>query len=452
MNKVLELDPTQIEFGWRARLDCGDINDLAGSITKMGQLQPAVVMERNGHYELIAGARRIQACEQLGRKIEVVVKEPANEAEALEMQIDENRARKDFDHYELSRAIHRLKELYEVDNPDTKHGATGRGRPKPKDAPPAFKEACAEKLKMSIKAVQECVQIANLPAKIRKKIEGTDSIAERNKLVHEALQQIRRDNKLDQLKRDAAQREKDREQVELDEQKRQPIHVYHEDALELMDKLPKESVDLVLTDPPYERARSSIAHIARAGINPKDHAWDKLDVGWVMRAAPLLVPGGQLLTFCPLEKIGDYEVACGAAGLDYRMSLIWCRTNPGPAHRPTYVSAAEAIVWAVKPGRTPYFKPWEGKGTDGDYHPMNWFDSPICGGKERLHPTQKPLAVILKLLARHSSADLDHRVLDPFAGAGTTGVACRQLNQTCILVECQAEYIEMIKARLQAAR
>jgi DNA modification methylase len=450
MKKVIEVDPKQIDFGWRARLDCGDINDLAGSIGKLGQMQPIVVSQKNGGYELIAGARRIQACQQLQRKVEVTVASPKDEATALSMQIDENRARKDFDRYEMSRALYRLKQLYEKDHPETKHGATGRGRPKPKDAAPPFKEAAASQFGIAPTQVQEHIQIATMPLSVRKQIEALTSIPERNKLVHEALQQIRRDNRLEQLKRDAEQREKDRKQLKIGEPERPPIQVYHEDCFELMAKLPEESVDLVLTDPPYERARNSIAHVARASINPKQYKWDTLDVGWVMLAAPLLVPGGTLLAFCPLEAIGDYELACEAAGLDYRMAVLWCKTNPGPAHRPTYVSAVEAIVWAVKPGKTPFFKPWEGKGTDGDYHPMNWFESPICGGRERLHPTQKPLAVILKLLARHSSAELGHRVLDPFAGAGTTGVACRQQGQACVLIERDEKYLEMIKTRLAA--
>ena len=450
MSKVLELKFGQIKFSWRARLDVGDLSDLVSSIGRLGQLQPIIVSQVDGAYELIAGARRIAACKQLQRGIKAVVASPDDEAMALDMQIDENRARKDFDRYELARAIQRRKELYEVEHPSTKKGATGRGRPKPKDAPLAFAEVYAKRIGISSRGLTEYVQIANLPAKQRKEIEDTKSAVERNKLVHSALQQIRNDGRQAQLKADAERRQKDREQLKLDENEPPPIHVYHGDYREVLAKLPDESVDLICTDPPYDRERSIVSHAVRASINPFTHKWDKLDVGWVLDATPKLVQGGTLLAFCPLEAIGAYELAFEAAELTYRMTILWCKSNPGPAHRPTYVSAVEAIVWAVKPGKTPFFKPWEGKSTHGDYHPMNWIEGPIAQGKQRLHPTQKPNWLIHKLLDRHSSADLGHRVLDPFAGSGTTGVVCRQREQTAILIEKDDKYVEMIRTRLQA--
>ena len=66
--------------------------------------------------------------------------------------------------------------------------------------------------------------------------------------------------------------------------------------------------------------------------------------------------------------------------------------------------------------------------------------------KSNLHPTQKPLALIEYLIKTYTNEDA--LVLDCFAGSGTTGVACQNLNRSCILIEKNSDYFEMIKARL----
>jgi site-specific DNA-methyltransferase (adenine-specific) len=73
---------------------------------------------------------------------------------------------------------------------------------------------------------------------------------------------------------------------------------------------------------------------------------------------------------------------------------------------------------------------------------------PLCHGKERLeHPTQKPLNLIIDLVKKHSNeGDL---VLDTFAGTGTTGEACKNLNRRFILVERDEKYFLLIKNRLE---
>ena len=64
-----------------------------------------------------------------------------------------------------------------------------------------------------------------------------------------------------------------------------------------------------------------------------------------------------------------------------------------------------------------------------------------------LHPTQKPVALFEYLIKTYTNeGDL---VLDNCAGSGTTGVACKNLNRNCILIEKEPEYIEIIKERLK---
>ena len=62
------------------------------------------------------------------------------------------------------------------------------------------------------------------------------------------------------------------------------------------------------------------------------------------------------------------------------------------------------------------------------------------------HPTVKPIALmeyLVKLITREGQT-----VLDPFAGSGTTGIACKNLNRNAILIEREAEYVEIAKCRM----
>jgi DNA modification methylase len=442
----VELKPGAVNQGWRMRVDDGDINGLAQDINQLGLLQPIVVRKKNGGYELIAGARRTAACKQLGKNIVATVVEPKSEIEALKMQMSENLNRKELDRYELTLGFAQMKAVYERLHPETKKGAAGRGRKKreiAEEPAPPFSEAVAPEFNLAPRTIREYLQMGNLPAKQRKYIEGAPTVAVRNARYQECLKELKRQYRQRKLQEEAEACRQLR--LEEDKERAKLITLHHGDNTRWMKG--EELYELILTDPPYDRERSIISHAARASINPTQHKWDKLDVGWVLRAAPVLTKGGQMLIFCPIEAVGAYELACKAAGLDYRMALVWTKTNPGPAHRPSYVPAAETIVWATK-GKGAYFQPW-GSQAGAEVH--NVFNGAIAQGKERLHPTQKPDWLITKLLARHADAKLGHRVLDPFAGSGTTGVCCKKLGLRCVLIEKEEEYVEMAKARLGAA-
>jgi DNA modification methylase len=118
-------------------------------------------------------------------------------------------------------------------------------------------------------------------------------------------------------------------------------------------------------------------------------------------------------------------------------------SNPPPAHRSVYAPSCEAIIWATR-GDKYTFKPWSNAGT-GEAH--NHIDHPICGGNERLaHPFQKPLALVQRLVDRHT--DKASIVFDPFMGTGTTIVAAAKLNLRGSGVEKEAKFCRMAVARL----
>jgi len=223
------------------------------------------------------------------------------------------------------------------------------------------------------------------------------------------------------------------------------------DCLEIMKNIPDKSIDLILTDPPYNISQKNkifrdYRSGQRADISFDYGDWDyEFDILPVLEESKrILKQYGQWIIFCSEQQIGMYRKWLEKNG-HFKQIIIWEKTNPLPQFRKCgYRQATEIIMWAYKE-----------KPTKKEQHfnfllqeeMKNIFRFPICGGKERTkHPTQKPYKLIEELLKRHSfKGDM---ILDPFAGSGTTGVACHNLDRNYILIEKEPEYCKIARERI----
>lgn len=107
------------------------------------------------------------------------------------------------------------------------------------------------------------------------------------------------------------------------------------------------------------------------------------------------------------------------------------------------------IVWDKK-NTMPTFGDAELIWTNIDRKSVKIFECEYNGliGKEgkRVHPTQKPIKLLISLLEKYSK--LDDLICDPFAGSGTLGIACERLNRKYILIEKEEQYCEISKQRI----
>jgi DNA modification methylase len=125
---------------------------------------------------------------------------------------------------------------------------------------------------------------------------------------------------------------------------------------------------------------------------------------------------------------------------------VWCKQTPTLAHS-DYQPAHEDILYAWKPG--------PGRPGRGRHRGSKWYgdnsqttvfhiDRP---SRNADHPTMKPVALIEAML-RNSSRRGDI-VLDPFAGSGSTLIACERLGRRCFAVELDPVYCDVIRRRYQ---
>lgn len=231
------------------------------------------------------------------------------------------------------------------------------------------------------------------------------------------------------------------------------------DCLDVMKYIPDNSIDLIITDPPYNWShKNKIDRIAfkkgsikrRKAVDMDFGKWDyqseeeleEFTNKWIKEAMRVLKPTGSIYVFYSKEEIIFLKRAIEKNNGYWKSEIIWHKTNPTPNFRKrSYTSSIEAIGYAVKnKGEFVFnFK------TQKEMH--NFLQSGICQGKERTkHPTQKPLWIV-KHFMEISSNERDI-VLDCFAGSGTIGVACKQLNRNYIMIEKEKEYLDIIKNRV----
>lgn len=222
------------------------------------------------------------------------------------------------------------------------------------------------------------------------------------------------------------------------------VTLYHGDSTAIMAAMPDGSVDLVLTDPPYNvtenngRDGTTVGKVRRKDGSYREvtKAFGEWDRGFepitlLQQAERLLPDRGGFIAFTSDRLLGDYI----NGPLKHMRTLIWEKTNPTPQFPGNYQSACEWIVWKAKNAPSKFRS---GGATS------NVYNAPIPSGKS--HPCEKPVSILERLVEVHS--DRGDTILDPFAGSGTTLVAAKNMGRQAIGMEMDEAYCEVIAKRL----
>ena len=227
----------------------------------------------------------------------------------------------------------------------------------------------------------------------------------------------------------------------------------NDDCFNSLKEIPDNSVDLILTDPPYNIAKYSTGNLKfdwRSDINNDLAEWDLEELhpqDLVGEFKRILSPKGNIFIFCSYNIIGEYHKAFDPV-FDTFQFMVWHKTNPVPNFRKSsFLNSCELIVGCWDKGHTWNFT------TQKDMH--NFVESGICMGKERvkdangknLHPTQKPVSILSRIIKIASNEG--DTVLDCFSGVGSTGEAALKLNRKFIGIEIDKEYMNAAYLRLK---
>jgi DNA modification methylase len=211
---------------------------------------------------------------------------------------------------------------------------------------------------------------------------------------------------------------------------------------------------LILTDPPYGISEPGKLMKQGGVLTPADFDgdddWDRPDGylerldAWVAEWARLVRPGGSVVSFIDGAKLSHLWEAFERHGLKPKRPLVWHKTDPSPASlaRRNLISSCEFMVWATKPGADYVFN------RDSGWNLHNFFEFPTVRGAERIHPCQKPVELLRRLILLLT--ERDDLVLDPFAGSGSTGVAACRVGRKSHLIERDPGYCDGARRRLEA--
>ncbi len=230
------------------------------------------------------------------------------------------------------------------------------------------------------------------------------------------------------------------------------------DALTTLRQMHDASVDLVLCDVPYGQTQNKWDKIIP--IQPmfaELHRVAKPSAAIVLMAAQ---PFASQLVCSNLEN--------------FRYDLIWHKNKPtgflnanrqplrahehllvfyrsAPIYNPQKTVGHEPGHRATRARKSSNYGAYDSTDYGGatERHPLSIVPIPIINNDdpEKVHPTQKPVELMEFVIKSYTNEN--QIVLDFAAGSGTTGVACKNLNRHCVLIELNPDYVKLIEQRLK---
>lgn len=248
----------------------------------------------------------------------------------------------------------------------------------------------------------------------------------------------------------------------------QPNTIHHCDYLELLRSIPDASVDMVLTDPPYNQTK---LHYDKAIIDYPAFFMECWRILKDKTRAVVMTAAGKL----------EYTLKYEMDGRGYRYEWIWaksmatgfinCNVRPMTNHEHILVFGQSATITGAHKTTLRYF-PQMGKGdaygkinrkanrashigavgpnmtvNTGQRYPTSTLYFP-SNNTYSLHPNQKPLDLWGHLIKTYTL--LGETIVDPFAGCGTTAVACIQTDRQYIVGDSHLPYVELMRERVAA--
>ena len=223
------------------------------------------------------------------------------------------------------------------------------------------------------------------------------------------------------------------------------INLYKGDCLELMQQIRSETIDLIVTDPPYKIITGGDSN-GKNSIRPKGVLSGNRELmkfipkfsEWLPECYRVLKNGTHAYFMVNSTNLTEMLVEVEKTGFKIHNILIWKKNNCTPSQ--FYMKNCEYIIFCRK-GKAKYINNMGGSKTVHDFNN-------IKGNK--VHPTEKP-AELMSIYVENSSNEKD-LVLDPFMGSGSTGVACVNTFRDFIGIEMDESYFNIASKRIEEAQ
>lgn len=238
-----------------------------------------------------------------------------------------------------------------------------------------------------------------------------------------------------------------------------PVVVVEGDALDVLPSLPAGYFDAVITDPPYSSggafrsdrsqptdtkyqhgAETTRTYGTFSGDNRDQRSFERWCRLWMSDCLAATREGGILAVFIDWRNLASMIDAVQVAGWVFRGVVPWHKGTDQRPRKGWFRANVEYVVMASNgPILTGHLAP--GDCADGVIYCR-------VNGQDKMHQTGKPVELMRQLIDFRPDIT---KVLDPFAGSGTTGVAAAQTDRRCLLIEQDPTYATIARRRVADA-
>ena len=243
------------------------------------------------------------------------------------------------------------------------------------------------------------------------------------------------------------------------------------DSFKILKKIEPKSVDMIFADPPYFLSSGGISCHSGKQVSVDKGEWDYTKTiqdrisyhrKWIALCREVLKDNGTIMISSTLHSVYAIGVALELEGYSIINNIIWRKTNPAPnlACR-CFTHSTETVIWArkqltLKKKGKHYFNYEAMKEENGGKQMKDVWEfeepelleiatTPKSEKKYGKHPTQKPIALLTRLITAASKEG--DTILDPFNGSGTTGIVAHDMNRQYIGIELDKDFLELTKKR-----
>ncbi len=229
-------------------------------------------------------------------------------------------------------------------------------------------------------------------------------------------------------------------------------------SIEVMKKIPTNSIDLIFADPPYYmQLQGELYRPNQSKVSSVDDEWDKFSGfkeydkfsnDWLNEAHRILKKNGAIWVIGSYHNIFRVGKIIQDIGYWILNDIVWIKSNPMPNFKGTrFNNAHETLIWASKNKDSKYTFHYKSlKASNEDLQMRSDWYLGICQGEERLkgndgkkiHSTQKPIDLLFRVIL--STSNVGDIILDPFSGTGTTAAVAKKLGRQYIGIEKEELY------------
>ncbi len=235
--------------------------------------------------------------------------------------------------------------------------------------------------------------------------------------------------------------------------------LYKGDSLTTIESLGEQQFEMIFADPPYFLSNGGVTCKGGKMVSVDKGHWDRsmgvdnnhaFNLQWLEACQKALTADGTIFVSGTHHTIFSIGFAMQQLGFKILNDITWLKPNPPPNLSCRYFThTSETILWAARSKTSRHtFNYSEMREENGGKQMKSVWNFTAPGKSEKQHgkhPTQKPLG-LLDRIVRAASQPGD-RILDPFNGSGTTGIAALSQGRRYVGIDISDEYLDLTLAR-----